>query len=164
MNQRETFSFLIGKMRFNYRVAGVIIRDGHVLTCRQDDEDYVMLPGGRIEHGEVSDVSLSREIEEELRCKGEIGRLLFSVENLFEREGENFHEIGKYYLVELPEEFPFILDGPTLTTFDEGHKLTFYWVPIVGDGLVQLNLLPKWICARLANLPDTTQHLIEDER
>ena len=164
MSERQVFSFLAGKMRFNYRVAGIIIRDGHVLTCRQDDEDYVMLPGGRIEHGEVSDISLAREIEEELKCVGEIGRLLFSVENLFERDDEGFHEIGKYYLVELPNDFPFILDGPTLTTFDEGHELTFYWVPISGDSLAQFNLLPKWVRSRLANLPKTTEHLIEDER
>lgn len=151
-------------MRFNYRVAGIIIRDGHVLTCRQDDEDYVMLPGGRIEHGEVSDISLVREIEEELKCVGKIGRLLFSVENLFIRDDENFHEIGKYYLVDLPHEFPFVLDGPTLTTFDEGHELTFYWVPIVGDSLAEINLLPKWTRSRLADLPERTENLVEDER
>ena len=164
MSEREVFSFLVGKMRFNYRVAGVIIRDGHVLTCRQDDEDFVMLPGGRIEHGEASDISLAREIEEELKCTGAVGCLLFSVEEFFEREGESFHEIGKYYLVELPDDFPFIVEGPTLTTFDEGHELTFYWVPIAKDTLAKMNLLPKWIRARLMDLPDTTQHLIEDER
>lgn len=164
MSEREVFSFLVGKMRFNYRVAAVIIRDGHVLTCRQDDEDYVMLPGGRIEHGEASDFSLAREIEEELKCIGDIGRLLFSVENLFVRYDESFHEIGKYYLVDLPDDFPFILDGPTLNTFDEGHKLTFYWLSISGNDLEQFNLLPKWVRSRLADLPERTEHLIEDER
>jgi 8-oxo-dGTP pyrophosphatase MutT (NUDIX family) len=164
MNERQVFSFLVGKRRFNYRVAAVIIRDGHVLVCREDKEDFVMLPGGRIEHGEASDVSLSREIEEELKCTGEIGRLLFAVEDFFKREGEQFHEIGKYYLVELPEDFPFILEGPTLSTFDEGHELTFYWLPIAGDALARLNLLPEWIRDRFMDLPETPQHLIEDER
>lgn len=164
MSERQVFSFLVGKMRFNYRVAAIIIRDGHVLTCRQDDEDYVMLPGGRIEHGEVSDISLAREIEEELKCVGKIGRLLFSVENLFERDDESFHEISKYYAVELPDDFPFVLDGSTLTTFDEGHELTLYWVPISNDSLVRFNLLPKWVRSRLADLPEQAENLIEDER
>ena len=164
MSERLTLTFLTGRRRFNYRVAAVIIRDNHVLVCREDDDDYVMLPGGRVEFGEASDVALVREIGEELNCVGEAGGLLFSVENLFEREGENFHEIGKYYAADLPDGFPFQTDQPALVTHDEGHELKFYWVSISGDALAKMNLMPKWIVGRLADLPDRTEYLIEDER
>lgn len=163
-DERMMISFLEGQRRFNYRVAGVVIRDGHVLVCREDDDDYVMLPGGRVEMGETSTVALAREIEEELQCVGEIGRLLFTCEGFFSRSGEEFHEIGMFYEVKLPDDFPFETGISSLVTFDEGHELTFDWVWAEEGVLGQLNLKPAWLCGRLADLPDTPDHLIADER
>lgn len=162
--QRTMLSFLTGQKRFNYRVAGVAVRDGHVLVCREDDDDYVMLPGGRVEFGEMSHLALAREIEEELKHSAEVGRLLFTAENFFAREGENFHEIGLYYEMQLPESFPFILGRPCLVTEDEGHELSFDWVAAADDALGQWNLLPAWIRARLNRLPERAEHLVIDER
>ncbi len=164
MNSRQTLSFLTNKNRFNYRVAGVIIRDNHVLVCREDEDDFVLLPGGRVEFGEASDEALCREIEEELMCKGRVERLLFSAENFFEREGELYHEIAHYYAVTLPEEFPFATNGPSLVTHDEGHALTFDWVPVEAQALERFNLLPEWIRQRFTDLPAQAEHLIMDER
>ena len=174
MSGRWALSFLRGEDKFNYRVAGVIIRRGHVLVCREDRDDFVYLPGGRVEIGEASDVSLAREIREELHCAGDVGRLLYSVENFFELEGVHFHEIGKYYTVNLPDDFPFpdaSLAGesttdqaPAFVSDDEGHVLRFYWVKIEPDALAGINLLPVWIRARLDDLPLQTEHLIVDER
>jgi len=96
-DNRWTISFLNGKSRFNYRVAGVALRNGHVLVCREDADDFVLLPGGRVEFGEASDLALLRETKEELQCVVSVGRLLFSVENFFLREGEQLHELARYY-------------------------------------------------------------------
>jgi len=63
---RHILSFPIDGQRFNYRVAAIIIVDGHVLVCDENDDGYSMLPGGRVEIGEPSDVALAREIVEEL--------------------------------------------------------------------------------------------------
>ncbi|MCF6302831.1 MAG: NUDIX domain-containing protein [Devosiaceae bacterium] len=164
MSNRWALSFLRGEDKFNYRVAGIVIRDGHVLVCREDDQDYVFLPGGRVEFGEVSEKALEREIDEELHCSGEVGNLLFSVENFFELSGEHFHELAKYYALELPVDFPFVTGKSCRTTFDEGHELTFYWVAVEGGALDGINLLPKWIRGRLGDLPLSAQSLIEDER
>ena len=68
---------------FNHRAAGIAIRDGHVLICREDDDLYTLLPGGRIEFGEDSRTAMAREIEEELKAPGEVGRLLFTSETFF---------------------------------------------------------------------------------
>jgi len=157
-------SFLDGDNKFNYRVAGIIIRNGHVLVCREDDQDYVFLPGGRVEFGEKSNQALKREIKEELGCEGEIGSLVFSVENFFDLEGERFHEIGKYYRVSLPDDFPFKTDTPCLITHDEGHVLKFYWVAIKGEALAKINLLPLWLRSRLADLPVQSEYRMVDER
>ncbi len=162
--KRTILSFLNGNHRFNYRVAGVALREGHVLVCREDDDDYVMLPGGRVELGEPSDVALQREIREELRCNGRIDRLAFTVENFFHRKGEHFHELALYYVIDLPAEFPFVVGEPCLIGHDEGHRLTFDWVRADDDMLRALNLLPAWIRRRLYGLPDSSEHLVIDER
>ena len=164
MSGRTTLTFLTGRNRFNYRVAGVIIRDNHVLVCREDTDDFVLLPGGRVEFGEASDKALYREIEEELMCTARVERLLFSAENFFEREGKRYHEIAHYYAVTLPDEFPFEKNGPSLVTHDEGHVLTFDWVPVEVQALERFNVLPGWIRQRFVDLPAQAEHLIMDER
>lgn len=161
---RLMLSFRADARRFNYRVAAVIVRDDHVLICREEEDDYTLLPGGRVEHGERSDESLAREIVEELKTEGKVGRLLFTVENFFERHGQVFHELAKYYAVELPDDFPFVSNKVALTTQDEGHDLHFAWVPIGEAPLAEWNLLPSWLRNRFAILPDEPQHLIIDER
>jgi len=161
--ERVVLSFVVGSQRFNYRTAAVIIRDGHVLVCREDDDDYVMLPGGRVEMGETSHSALSREIAEELHSTAEIGPLVYTVENFFERAGQRFHEIAAYYRVTLPESFPFRSEGIAFETYDEGHLLRFTWLPLRAAALGEANLLPRWMIERLADLPEATQHLVMHE-
>jgi 8-oxo-dGTP pyrophosphatase MutT (NUDIX family) len=152
--------FPVGDRLFNYRVAAVAIRDGHVLVCHEDDDDYVMLPGGRVEMGESSLVALAREVDEELHSTAEVRQLLFTVEDFFGHEGRTVHEIGVYYAIDLPSDFPFRSTGVVFETEDEGHRLDFEWVPIAGDGLITRLLQPQWLVGRLANLPAAPQHLI----
>lgn len=161
---RIMLSFPLGTRRFNYRVAGIALREGHVLVCRDRDDDYVMLPGGRVEFGETSLEALEREIAEELQCPAEIGDLQFTAENLFERGGEEFHEIAIYYGISLPDDFPFSNNGDCLVTHHEGQKLTFYWVPVELERLKAIRLYPDWIHAHLADVPQIHRHMLVDER
>ena len=80
MSGRHVISFPIEGRRFNFRVAGIIIVDGHVLVCREDDDDYTMLPGGRIEWGETLQEAALRELAEETSVEAEIRMLLDSVD------------------------------------------------------------------------------------
>jgi 8-oxo-dGTP pyrophosphatase MutT (NUDIX family) len=160
---RTMLSFVVGPNRFNCRVAGIAVRDGHVLTCREDDDDWVMLPGGRVEMGEPSPVALAREIVEELDCTAEIGPLVYTVENFFDRAGERFHEIGLYYRVILPDAFPYLPEGVCFETEDEGHRLYFEWVDAEPLALRRINLKPSWLGERLALLPAAAQHLVMHE-
>ena len=95
MNDLRTMvHFPIGDRLFNYRAAAIIIRDGHVLTCQEDDDEYIMLPGGRVELGEASDAALARELAEEVQAPAAIGRLVYTVENFFGHNGKVVHELG----------------------------------------------------------------------
>ena len=161
---RTMISFKVGDQRFNHRVAAIALRDGHVLVCREDDDDYVMLPGGRVELGESSVIALAREAAEELGVEAPIERLLFTEENLFELDGESFHQIGIYYQVALPDDFPFVVGSPSLVRFDEGLELKFSWVPATREALTAVNLRPSWLRAAFEALADGSRHVVVDER
>ncbi len=163
MSARHVISFPIEGQRFNYRVAGIIIMNGHVLVCREDDDDYTMLPGGRVELGEASAVSLEREMAEELAMPANVGAMIATSESFYRREGEDFHELGFFYAVDLPGQGP-NGSSPWLQRPDEGHILSFHWVPLAGDALEQFNLLPRWLPGFLRELPEEQCHIVHDER
>lgn len=163
-NHRQMIHFRMGARIFNHRAAGIALRDNHVLICREDDDPYTLLPGGRIEFGEDSRLSISREIEEEMKAPGEVGRLLFTAENFFQRDGREFHELGIYYEITPPAAVPFVIGEAALVTEDEGHVLRFFWASLEGDDFARYNLLPRWLRTRLASLPQSPQHLVVDDR
>jgi 8-oxo-dGTP pyrophosphatase MutT (NUDIX family) len=163
-DDRLMIHFPVGNRLFNFRAAGIAIRDGHVLVCREDDDPYTLLPGGRIEFGEDSRTALLREIEEELQGPGTLGRLLFTSEAFFARDGRQFHEVAIYYEITPPANLPFLSGETVLVTEDEGHRLFFEWVPVEGDGLERVNLLPRWLRTHLGALPEAPRHLLIDER
>ena len=162
-NARTMVHFPVGTRLFNYRVAGIALREGHVLVCREGNDDYVMLPGGRVEMGEPSPVALAREIAEELQSPAVIGRLAYTVENFFTHDGREVHELGAYYLIELPREFPFRRGGVVFESEDAGLSLHFEWVDLAGDGLVTRQLRPRFMIDLLRRIPAVTEHVIVHE-
>ena len=160
VSERIVLSFPVGGTRFNYRVAGLAIRDGHVLVCREDGDDYCMLPGGRVEMGEGSDVALAREMAEELATTVHVGALRFTSESFYGREGERFHELGFMYSIELPEHVRPGGAQPFLVREDEGHLLQFSWLPIDETALEDARLLPPWLPERLRSPSLGAEHVI----
>ena len=160
MIERIILSFPVGGTRFNYRVAGAAIRDGHLLVCREDGDDYCMLPGGRVEMGEPSDVALVREMAEELVMDVAVGPLLFTSESFYGRAGDRFHEMGFIYAIELPEHVRPDGPQPFLVREDEGHLLQFSWLPLEGPALSDARLLPPWLPERLRTLSGGPAHVI----
>ena len=163
MSERIILSFPVGGTRFNYRVAGAAIRDGYVLVCREDDDDYCMLPGGRVEMGEASDIALIREMAEELVMPVDVGRLLFTSESFYGRVGERFHEISFIYQIELPADVRPGGQQPFLVREDEGHLLQFSWLKLDGPELVAARLMPPWLPERLRALSEAPEHVIFHE-
>ena len=160
---RQMVHFPLGDRLFNYRVAGIALRQGHVLICREDDDDYVMLPGGRVEMGEPSTVALERELAEELQSPATIGRLAYTVENFFRHEGRTVHELGAYYLIELPVDYPFRSGGVVRETEDAGMRLQFEWIDLAGDGLAERHLRPRFMIEKLRRIPPVAEHVIFHE-
>ncbi|WP_430259011.1 NUDIX hydrolase [Neorhizobium sp. IRS_2294] len=147
------------KRIFQMRIAGLGFRDGHVLVHRAVHETFWTFPGGRAEVGETSEETLKREMVEELGAEVKVGRLLWAVENFFRYEDRDWHELGFYYLMELPESFPFHSTDIIHRIIDT-HELEFKWVKATRDSLKALDIPPYFIAEEIEDLPASPKHVV----
>ncbi len=153
-------SFDQGSDRFNFRVAGLAFNDGHVLVHRATHEHFWTFPGGRAEMGEETEQTLRREMREEIQHDVEVGRLLWVVENFFRYEGQEFHELGFYYAMEIDTDFPFRPGEIVHEIVDGVNECIFKWVTASAEVLAAMPLYPEFIPRRIGSLPQTTEHLV----
>ncbi|WP_075291323.1 NUDIX hydrolase [Pararhizobium arenae] len=149
--------------RFNFRIAGLGFRDGYVLVHRATHENFWTFPGGRAEIGETSAETLEREMMEELGVTVKVGRMLWTVENFFHYEKRDYHEIGFYYLMELPDSLPFHPTDIIHRLKDGKNDLEFKWAKATRQSLTELDIPPYFIAEQIENLPVAPQHLIWDD-
>jgi 8-oxo-dGTP pyrophosphatase MutT (NUDIX family) len=149
-----------GTRRFNYRVAGVAIHDGFVLLHRLDGDPFWTLPGGRAEHGETAEQTIRREMFEELGTSVDVVRLLWLVENFFEYDGLDYHELALYFLLRFPPG-----SGPLrAAAFDgteAGAPLRFEWCSVDYRQLAKRPLLPAFLPEGLTHLPASIVHIVQ---
>jgi ADP-ribose pyrophosphatase YjhB (NUDIX family) len=147
--------------RFSYRIVAVFMHQGHVLLHRADYENFWSLPGGRAEILETSESTLVREMKEELDVAVTVRRLLWIVENFFTFESRRFHELGLYYLVELPTDSPCLKKQGVYTGVEaDMAPLTFKWFPL--EDLDDVKLVPSFLQSSLRRLPDTVEHVVHE--
>lgn len=144
---------------FNYRVAGVCIHDGHVLTHKSRAEDVYALPGGRVEIMESSEDALCREMREELGVVIHVERLLWVMKNVYEYQCQYCHELGLYFLMTLDGAAGIYDTSRTMACLD-APELTLQWLPLAN--LSSFTLLPPPLVQRLSDLPATPQHILDD--
>jgi 8-oxo-dGTP pyrophosphatase MutT (NUDIX family) len=136
--------------RFNPSARAVVIRDGHVLLQRAEQDSFWALPGGRIELGEEARQTIVREMGEELGEAARVGRLLWIVENFFTVGETRLHEIGFYQEVGLPG----LEVGPEFRG-REPH-LVFRWFALAELG--RHDVRPAFLKTGLCTLPSCTEH------
>ena len=92
-------SFDVDNNKFNFRVSGIFLDSNgkRFLTNTRKNINFCVLPGGRVEMGEDSKTSLTRELQEELNTKIEIYGLKAITENFFEFNNQNYHELQYVY-------------------------------------------------------------------
>jgi len=139
---------------FNYRVAGVMIENGHILLHKQVSDEHWALPGGRVKVLEDSATGVKREFLEELGVDVEVENLLWVTENFFTYNNANFHELGFYYQVSSEK----VMNHNEAFYGLEGENLLYQWVPITK--LDELTLYPEFLKTSLTKLPHSTQHII----
>jgi 8-oxo-dGTP diphosphatase len=125
-------------------VCGVIFNENKVFICRRKPTKslggYWEFPGGKIENGETNELSLSRELLEELGMKVEI-------KNFFRT---NIHDYGKFKIELISYKCNFIEANFELTDHD-----TFEWVNI--ENLNNWNLAP-------ADIPIANELILEGNK
>lgn len=149
------------------RAAGVAIRDGRVLVSRgvQPNEwTNSALPGGGVELDESSDAAVVREFKEEIGADVRTGRLLWCAENHFTHLGEAWHEIGFYWEVLLPPDFPHFGDEEFLghdVIADRRIPSVWRWWPV--ERLDEIDLRPSFLVVGLRRPPDAALFVVQRE-
>lgn len=134
-----------------------------MLLHRAEEDDFWSLPGGHARPFESSDRVLRREMREELGTSVRVGRLLWVAEIFFRYRGERQHELGFYYLMDLPHGSPFYQGEGPFSGSEAGLALELRWFPRSSDLLARLPVLPIFLQTALTAFPDTTQHLVSYE-
>ncbi len=148
--------------RFSYRIVAVCIDDGYVLLHRADYENFWSLPGGRAEILESSRTTVVREMQEELGVTVCVRRVLWVVENFFKFETRQFHELGLYYLIDLPVGSSYLNKTEIYTGLEaDVAPLTFKWFPL--EHLDDVKLVPTFLTSALRRLPAAMEHVVHEE-
>lgn len=155
--------FEADETRFNYRVAGIALREHQVLLQYQSGMDHWCLPGGRVELGETSLAALKREMLEEAGETVQVDRLLWIAESFFRSgEGQQYHELGFYYLMHFASTSPVMRASEPLVMCEGQAFITFQWHEITQ--LNHLTLYPPFLVQGLQQIPEQTVHLLDIQR
>ena len=133
-------SLMVGNVKFNYRAGLLITKNNKVLVECNPDYDFVTIPGGRVKTKESSIDALIRELEEEMHItisKEEV-RFKSVIENFFELDNKDYHELFFLYKLNVEEKDDRFKED--MINYDS-EKSYYKWVD--KDKLDEVNLLPK---------------------
>lgn len=128
--------------KLNIRAAVIIMHQNKILVHKNTKENHYALVGGRVKIGEDSETTIKREVQEELGKEIEITGYIATIENFFEMNNTNYHEIMFVYQAEFIEDE----DKKRKTTLKnkEGKDyLQYEWLDL--DKIDQYPLWPKVI-------------------
>ena len=149
---------------FSYRVAGIVLCDGHVLLQNTERESGYAFPGGSAAFGETNAETLAREFREELGVEIEVGELKWVEENFFCVEKTHYQQICLTYAVKLAGEIPMGGRFKCLETRTGGNQVWFAWVPVERLRDEDVTVYPHDAADLLARLDQGVQHIVRREQ
>lgn len=87
-----------------------------------------------------------------------VQRLLWVMEYVTRIADTALHELGFYYLVDLPEHSPFLDMSCDHAGVERGHELLLRWFPV--GTLPGVELVPEFLRTALRRVPDSPQHIV----
>lgn len=130
------------KHRLNIRAACVIIHQNKMLVHHKLNKPHYCLLGGRVEIGEDSQTTIKREVLEELGKEIEITKELGIIENFFQMDGKQYHEIMFIYFAEFVNEEDKQITH-TLQNCEGKSELQYEWLDL--DKIEEYAFLPSKI-------------------
>lgn len=152
-------SFSAAGHRFDLRAAAVVIDQGRVLLHRLEADSFWALPGGRVEAGEAAREAVIRECSEELGELVSCGELVWLVENFFNDAGGKHHEIGLYFLTELPASSRLLASKGPFFGSEGGAVLEFDWFD--RKSLATMDVRPSFLIAALGAERLEFRHVVQ---
>ena len=156
MNGPTAISFPLDGGLFNFRVAGVAVKNRKLLLHKTPSDNFWSLPGGRTDLFEVTSQTLVREMIEETGLLVQAGELMWIVENFFEYNGVRHHEIGFYYKMEIPG----MENDTDFPSIELGSELMFHWHPV--EDLHSIKIYPEFISEDLIQNTIHPKHIVVD--
>ncbi len=150
--------------KFKYRVNGIVIKNGKLLTIKMKNGTSFCLPGGHAELGEDTHTAVIREMKEELNSEATISSELAIVESFYtDKNGLSTHEISFYYIVEPVNYDNIPLENYSTKENDKGEMKdhNFEWIEL--SKLENVDFRPAFIKTKLAKGDFTFEHMIIKE-
>jgi len=155
----EDLRFITKDAAFQYKGAGIIIENGHLLMATNDAAHYYYPVGGAVRFGEKAHDAAIREIYEETGLQYEIGRLAFVCEKTLTdktvNNGSLAHEIALYFLMK-PKGFMAEIKSDSYGFC--GNKERFEWLSL--DELGKHKLYPEFFVNKLNNISEDIEHIV----
>ena len=155
--KNNDLSIMIGDVKLNIRVGVILEYNKKILIEKNKEFDYCVLPGGRIHTLESTEEALIREVKEELGIDiSEKNLKIFSIiENFFEKNNKNYHELYYLYKIELDNDYN-IKDG--FENIDNNDS-DFYWY--TREKFKENNILPS-ILKEIIDNKDFKNYIVKD--
>lgn len=155
--------------RFGVRVAAILFNHdmSKIFMQKQNEKDYYMFPGGRLEVHEDAKTAIVRELDEELGIKEDV-KLKYITESFIQfPNNKKYHEIGFYFIVKIEEDkYNYKLDKAYHSLDEENDgKSEFVWLD--KNELKNYNIMPDFMTEKIINdnfeNVDVVEHLIYKE-
>ena len=145
---QQDFRTKVGNTVFGVRATALMINNRKLLVTKDKDQYYTI--GGAIQVNERTEDAVVREVREELGVKAQARQLAFVVENRFEEDGVNYHNIEFHYFMNLLEDAP-------LTMQEDEKSQPCEWIDL--DKLEDFQLVPAFLKTALPNWDGQLRHI-----
>lgn len=141
----------------NFRVAGVLVRDGRLLVQRERFGDEYALPGGHVQVGEEAAQALAREYREELGLEILRPRMLWSEECFWTWNGRLTHAIAFYFKIDVANADLLPPPGSFVPQRDNGGVVVG-WAPL--SSLKEMILYPEFVKEAVYCMDEGPRHFV----
>ena len=141
---------------FNCRVVGVCVKNNKVFLSKLKEDEYWTFIGGKSEFGEATDEAIIREYKEETGATLQINRLLSVIENFFEMDNSNWHQLIFFYL--LNDDNNELEDFDGYKEVNDNSNAIYQWINL--KQIDSLNIKPNCAQQILKEFPQNIVHYI----